>query len=252
MFKYLFFIVFIFCSNNLIANDYIFKLEPKNIIVENIKSEPSKDIPDEEIKCEPPTNIPVFTSKFQFTDLNNLNDKLVVLDTTTGIEWLRLQSTRNKTMNQVISQLETNYKGWRLPTHDEVKDMYTRFSSLYGVTNPNVGDVETRSGVYLNAAQGFVRTFGNSSITDYRHIGMFLDSSGNAKVIGAYSDGYYPYAYYYGLGNNVFRTVSKDYVYYNGQVWGTFLVNDGGLTLSSINNPYLNINNPNSPINKCE
>lgn len=238
MFKYLFFIVCIFCSNNLIANDYVFKLDAKNIIVENIK-------------CEPPTNIPVFTSKFQFTDLNNLNDKLVVLDTSTGIEWLRLQSTRNKTMNQVISQLETNYKGWRLPTHDEVKDMYTRFSALYGVTNPNVGDVETRGGAYLNAAHGFVRTFGNSSII-YRHIGMFLDSSGNAKVVGVYSDGYGPYAYYHGLGNNVFLTVSKDYVYYNGQVWGTFLVNDGGLTLSSINNPSLNINNPNSPINKCE
>ncbi|MGU5713582.1 hypothetical protein [Aeromonas caviae] len=60
---------------------------------------------------------------FISTDWKKTNDKLAVIDTNTGIEWLKLQSTRDKTMNTVISQLETTYAGWRLPTYSEVVDM---------------------------------------------------------------------------------------------------------------------------------
>ncbi|MGU5759247.1 hypothetical protein, partial [Aeromonas caviae] len=119
---------------------------------------------------------------FISTDWKKTNDKLAVIDTNTGIEWLKLQSTRDKTMNTVISQLETTYAGWRLPTYSEVVDMVTRFFSAYGA-NPNAGAVETRGGAYLNAAHAFVRTFGNSSITSYRHMGMYLDDKGNARVL---------------------------------------------------------------------
>lgn len=47
---------------------------------------------------------------------------------------------------------------------------------------------------------------------------------------------------------NPLTTTTPDII--GNHQYGVYLVSDGGLTLSSINNPEININNPKSPINQ--
>lgn len=189
------------------------------------------------------------SAAFVPTDWKVGGDKGAVLDEGTGVEWLRLESTRNQSFDTILSQLETTYAGWRLPTYSEVTDMISRFFSQYGA-NPFAGSIETRGGVYLTAAQAFAKTFGNTKISGRHHVGMYLDDSGSLRYVGAYSDGSSSYSLYFGLG--VTSVLNFSSVYNSGGNWGTFLVSDGGTTLSSINDPALNINNPNAPINMAD
>lgn len=58
----------------------------------------------------------VAEASFIKTDWQVAGDRKAVLDSTTGIEWLNLTQTNGLSVNQVISQLDTTFKGWRLPT----------------------------------------------------------------------------------------------------------------------------------------
>ena len=47
------------------------------------------------------------------------------IDNSTGLEWIDFGITNNKSFNDVQAELSTTYSGWRLPTYDEVKTLWS-------------------------------------------------------------------------------------------------------------------------------
>jgi hypothetical protein len=81
----------------------------------------------------------------------------------------------------------------------------------------------------------------------YASYGLFKNDDGNIVMSGEHRRNYWNGSYYTIYHNYDVAVTSDAIKYANG---GYFLVSDGGLTLSSINDPQLNINNPNAPINQ--
>lgn len=186
------------------------------------------------------------SAAFVYTDWKASGDNKAVLDTDTGIEWLRLDSVDNKSMAQIKSELSTVYAGWRLPTNAEVEAMMT---SMYAGYNMQITTYTTRTGVYRTGANNFGNLFGNGYKSQAHHVGIYYDEDGLLRFTGAYLNEGGAYTITYGLEMN--NNVGENQVlsYYRA---GAFLVSDGGTTLSSLNDPFLNVNNPNAPVNQPE
>lgn len=186
---------------------------------------------------------------FTTTNWKSNGDGFATLDQSTGLEWLDISRTAFWTPGQVLSAMNTggSLAGWRLPTPSEVTTMmnnwFAQSWSGFGITH--------YSG-YPSSVINFYNTFGVT-----RAIGE--SSNGHRWGVGFYFNG---------------TTMSGAGVYHrnswgdqSGQAWvndptsytaasgamdgaGMFLVSDGGLTLSSKNDPSLNVANPNSPYNQ--
>lgn len=191
---------------------------------------------------------------FVKTDWNSSFDAQAALDQETGIEWLNLNQTKGMSINQVKGLLDTTFQGWRLPTATEVNVMMNHVTG--GLTNENT-DYEQLGGVglgYNKASKDFMFYLGEvvnrySASGDYRYRtnGLYQSNDQALRVFTVHSvtkgnsDGY---------GGLINDQVVGD-IYVNYSTYGVFLVSDGGVTLSSINNPDLNINNINAPVNKA-
>ena len=173
------------------------------------------------------------------TDYKAINDGQAVLHVETGKEWLNLEATRGMSVNAVEAELGEGgqFAGWRLPTYTEVWELIT------GTMPSNAEHFSTDT----------METFGGFSGTDKNEVsafrsafktttgwGFFIESDGNVGFAGSHMTKY-PTHSYFGFGEYDLDHRSNS--------TGVFLVSDGGLTLSSINDPTLNINNPNAPIN---
>lgn len=194
---------------------------------------------------------------FVATDWIVADDGLATLDTDTGLEWLDLTLTDNKSYSEVTALLSTTLSGWRFPTASEVHAMMSSFFSVvstyddatYNVkTNTKQGSGEHANGPLFRALFGHTYSYYQSG-NDWSRAsyGLFKDDSGNIVMSGEHRRNYWNGSYY-SIYHNYDVGVTTDIAKYaNG---GYFLVSDGGLTLSSVANPELNINNPNSPINQ--
>lgn len=194
---------------------------------------------------------------FLKTDVTAAGDAGAFVDQDTGIEWLSLKYTDGMSISQALAA----YSGWRLPTEDEVitmaKAMF-KASTIHYAVLPVADDGLTRytsngysscgGNAYCNIVQGFFYWFDRTDV--FQSSGpsssmnaIYLDEDNNVARISALN--------WY---NNYHRDVRINEVISTNQGWvsadtGVFLVSDGGKTLSSIENPSLNINNPSSPIN---
>lgn len=177
------------------------------------------------------------------TDWKISGDKQATLDTETGIEWLDVSLTRGKSINQVIAELNTLYKGWRLPSQNEVFALFQHAFSASSPTYVKQGSATAyyNFNVYDYEHHNFTFAFGDT-YTPWYSYGAYVAQDGSVKVSGA--------------GGNGAQTSSVVYINYargtlnEGSFYdGVFLVSDGGVTLSSISNPTLNANNPNAPVN---
>lgn len=177
-------------------------------------------------------------AEFIHTDWKVEGDSRASLDTSTGIEWLKLNETSSMSYNSVSALLSTTYAGWRLPTSSEVIKM---FNNLLGGV---YGNASGTSGVRYNTINAsdralFLTYFGLGSSYSY---GWFARDDALEGIAGGglwVGTQFYTYwEYPAGTENNARGST------------GVYLVNDGGVTLSSINNPTLNANNPNAPINQ--
>lgn len=155
-------------------------------------------------------------------------DSKATLDTSSGLEWLDLTETDGLSINSVSNMLSTNYVGWRLPTATEVTELISNHFSN------SANSFSTIDELTLDWANhfGYTSTIGQS-------YGVYSENGG-IYMAGAYartpSTGFTKYLRSY----NIATSVASD---------GVFLVSDGGVTISSIQNPELN-NASAAPINQ--
>ena len=179
---------------------------------------------------------------FVSTDWKTQGDALATLDTETGIEWLDVSLTDGMSIDSVKALLGSVYAGWRLPTMSEVESMYRRF--FYVV--PDEGVLYSNYQVYQHEHEAFYTLFGGT-YGPYYSYGTYLGDNGFT-------------VYSTGSGGTGAQNSNIAYVHYiRGNDAGTpdsyagvFLVSDGGVTLSSINDPTLNENNPNAPLHVAD
>ena len=177
------------------------------------------------------------------TDWHSEGDSLSSLHQETGIEWLDLTVTKGKSLKYVLEQTETGgiYDGWRLPTLDEISNLFS-YAFNKEFTKYDSESITTSQFNSFSSLFGLTQSYYNNNRSWNKQINGWTYEDGvlyQTIVNNGYSSKYAQVST--GAGGSSIETVSS----YRG-VW---LVNDGGVTLSSINNPSLNINNENAPIN---
>jgi len=182
------------------------------------------------------------------TDWLASGDGLATLDTQTGIEWMDLTQTKGMTVNQILN--DSRFDGWRLPTASEVESLLKSYlpdvDHHYTLTYYQLGawpHYENKSEIsqIRNMLDFFV-----GSGSDYQTIyGMYSPEENQVRLTGGTLYGSKnQHARFYGMDNGG----GGSWDYYNS-AYAPYLVSDGGVTLSSINDPNLNKENPNAPIN---
>jgi hypothetical protein len=174
---------------------------------------------------------------FVNTDWLNQGDQKVSLDTDTGIEWLKTVPRNGESFAQTIALLNTTYAGWRLPTEDEVHTMMLNTfdtPAKYSNFNPT----NTNGYNWLASVLGYANN-GNFTFSGAAEVGgYYQDDAGFIRIAEHWNGGIY-----YGT-----QAVSVNYAH---GAMAPFLVSDGGLTFSSLEDPTINSNNPNAPINQA-
>jgi hypothetical protein len=183
-------------------------------------------------------------AEFLTIDALALNDNKALIDTTTGIEWMKLGQTRNMSLVEAQGLLSTTYLGWRLPTKTEVEAM---MHDITGIVSPVSSDyISLRSSQYKDEAVRYINLFQTTYISSnhkYSH-GVYLNDEGEALQTTAYYDSR--------TGSDKIgevtlgNTSNANLASWN---YGIYLVSDGGASFSSINDPSINANNANSPAN---
>lgn len=196
------------------------------------------------------------TAALQSIHWKTAGDNLVTLDTATGVEWLDLTQTDNKSYDQVSALLSTTYQGWRFPTQQEVFEMMSgHFAQIttdatYNVrTNTAEGSTkEMTTGKTFRSLFGHTYSYYQSGQDwSYASYGFYKNDDGQIVSSGFIRRNYWNGSYHTLHHNLLQPTISDNLPHVN---MGWYLVNDGGVSLSSINDPMLNINNPDAPINQ--
>ena len=171
------------------------------------------------------------------TDWKTTGDELATLDTETGIEWLDLSETHELSIDNVVSMTSAGgkFEGWRLPTQAEVTVLFhTLFPA--GISTGKLTSTEK----YGADITSFYELFGYTSTDASRSYGLYQrDNTSEVRMAGV-SGSDTVFANY----SHPLYSTSLSHQYY-----GVWLVSDGGDTISSIDDPSLNIMNPNSPYN---
>lgn len=179
---------------------------------------------------------------FVSTDWQTAGDKSATLDTNTGLEWLDLTVLKGRSYADISEALSTTLKGWRFPTSEELHTMMSSlFSSLTSLSSPessyqNYEDLNDEGALLFSLFGKTSSTQMSTNILHRSESGLFY------RVSVTLMDGL-DYLNYFSLAGS-FGTQSMP------SAGSFFLVSDGGTTLSSINNPMLNIKNPQAPINQ--
>lgn len=212
-------------------------------------------------------------------DWKTEGDARIALDEDTGIEWMRLNETFGMSVNQVIAETEAGgkFSGWRLPTPAEVEQMMKNVMhwqasqiSPDGTTRVDGYNWYTGGSHYnghlrdrWSSTLGLVYNSSGRGSTYKRYwrgYGLFLNDADNAPSLAAEDVLMSGFAYQI---NNTGTSRSLKYYHYTYNDWthdsynrdfadsmyGVYLVSDGGMTLSSKEDPSINANNPASPYN---
>tara|TARA_Y100001973_G_C5135644_1_gene300164 strand:- start:45 stop:803 length:759 start_codon:yes stop_codon:yes gene_type:complete len=177
-------------------------------------------------------------------------DNKVTLHEETGIEWLKLDVTDGMSFNEIAEEMVSGgqFEGWRFPTYSEVL-VYTE-EALKHVDDLMFGDrTDSVTNAYVNDSRNVMKTLGVTDGSIYSRNGatvngLYYDDDGELRYTAAYTNGTHTYSGY--IRYNARKTQEKDVA---NELNGFFLVSDGGTTWSSLNDPMLNINNPDAPIN---
>jgi MYXO-CTERM domain-containing protein len=180
---------------------------------------------------------------FVESDWQNAGDALATLDTETGIEWLDLSVTNSQTLSDVEPILNSTYAGWRLPTTSEVHNLYLSFFPTADQT------FSGRQNAQYGPSVTWISLLGaHNDGSHKRSVGYYYRDDGSKNLVGTTILG--PQ---YNSAQSWLDPINSGYKVNenssNVQYHGTFLVSDGGTTLSSRNDPSMNTNNAAAPIN---
>lgn len=185
------------------------------------------------------------------TDWKLAGDGLSSIDTESGIEWIDITLTRSYSINTILPELAAGGKfyGWRLPTEAEVKSLVTNAFGNHVLDIPTLMDGHlTDIGFTISDVQHFTRTIGGGAYgtVGYLYGGAYFKRDDGKQGVSGFI--VHNKTGTYGRYSNPSTATTSNIV--PSSYHGVYLVSDGGLTLSSKNNPTLNIKNPNSPINQ--
>lgn len=163
-------------------------------------------------------------------DWLSIGDNLSVVDTDTGIEWLSVDQTNGKSIATVQDQLSTTYLGWRLPTRAEVGEM---MGNMYLFTDSSGASekLTAQDSSVFSEAMGFSSATAFSSAFHLNdEISTFVGSS--QILMSGFS------------GTDITRNSNTSGIVHmnfaHAEI-GVYLVSDGGVTISSISDPSINI-----------
>ena len=172
------------------------------------------------------------------TSWKTIGDNKATLHEETGIEWLDLTQTDGESLAYVLDNLDGKYAGWRLPTKAEVETMFSAFFSDVDLSASRINSIYSGSFVSL-----FGKTATNVIAKENYTNGIYFDNNGDAYGASAYART---------IINASYQNVISAEKLSGNDSYGYFLVSDGGVTISSIENPSLNAKNANSPSNVPE
>ena len=203
------------------SSEYLIRLDDKHY-KSNIAIKDYEDTAKSPVATESP-----YTEKETvLVDWKTSGDSQVVLDTSTGLEWLNIANTRDMSVAQVESLLDTTFSGWRLPTRAEVL-------AFMQINFPTRGFTDTPKNVLAGGTDA--KTYGDKIGYTYnteRSYGMYRSNAGsNDIVMSGVRVGYYIY--------HLLPESSEDT--YKHSTEGVFLVSEGGASFSSLENPAINI-----------
>ena len=181
------------------------------------------------------------------TDWKVLGDEKTTLNTTTGLEWLDLNETKNKSIIQVKSELATTYAGFRLATETEITALFDERMLLSGRSayswDPNTWSMPSKY-----TYKSFLDHMAFQHSTRRYALGWFERTNGTWWYAGVNATISNTSAELGGVNNDNskgFGASDVSNIINNGNVlsayMGTWLVSDGGATLTSQNNPSINI-----------
>ncbi|HBX5210863.1 TPA: hypothetical protein MH404_29485, partial [Klebsiella pneumoniae] len=200
------------------------------------------------------------SAAFVATDWKVSGDRLATLDTVTGIEWLDLTESKGMSISLAKQAIGDGgkFQGWRLPTSVEVESLFSRVFTTWGDIFNDDGtpqDKITTNGLTDSESILFATLFGlsgrvnNSTNFAEWSFGLYANSLSETLTAGRFRQ------YYYTNKQNresVHVGIKRVDESFSINEYSVFLVSDGGTTLSSINDPTLNINNPNAPIHMAD
>lgn len=176
---------------------------------------------------------PIANAEILDGDYLSKGDSDIFLDTNTGLEWLSINFTSGKSINEVKQSLEQGgFEGFRLATEDEIIKLWENFY------NPVEG------ALYVGALDLYYESFGyvfgrNNVKFAY---GLVENSDGQVVLYGNREDGDISYYNYWRSD----YTIDVKY-----EVYGVYLVSDDKISYSSIHDEYYKEsstpNNVNSP-----
>lgn len=188
-------------------------------------------------------------ASFVHTDWKSTGDKKTTLDTSTGIEWLKLTETAGRSINDIKARFSTDLTGWRFATASEVYSMMSKFWGAHWEGRQYT--LEGYTAGPLNTAYRDHTTYFGQTITapDLKaSLGtVYEESWGTGTRLSGY-------IFWVSAGKVEMRQ-QRDHGYttsYRNIQHGIYLVNDGGVTLSSQLDPSLNASNPNAPVNQVQ
>ena len=177
---------------------------------------------------------------FIASDWKSSGDAQATLDDETGLEWLRLSNTQNMTYSEVVNELQDGgqFEGWRFPTTTEIRQLVLSTSSHNAIIADKINDDNYYRNINYNStwANTWRQVFGTTQYSSgYRltSFGVMVDDDGDFNMYGV--------ARYYNPTSQRFYINwenGNNYTDHNSLAY--FLVSEGGVTLSSINDPTWN------------
>lgn len=111
-------------------------------------------------------------------DAFSAGDNKAVLDTNTNLTWLDFDINNARSFNQVMSELNSTYLGWRLPTETEVRQLW---GSLFNGTLNTIEQYEICNLWGANKSP--------SDNTPFQAQGKFIDDNGYFSSAGFLEEG---------------------------------------------------------------
>lgn len=170
------------------------------------------------------------------TDFKEVGDARATLHQETGLEWLDLDYTLGMTQAEALSLTGSGgeLEGFRLPTLAELEALLAEIFPIAAANNVIDGGWAWQTSS-VDEAMNFRSLFAETRMDAHYQYGLFGLDNGTFSVSGSYISGLY-------AGTNF----TDGSLQSHGDA-GVWLVSDGGVTLSSINDPSINANNANAP-----